>query len=63
MSELLGNAINFLSEMLSGMVSNGELSSYQAIFIIFFYDTTTSCHLESQRNNYLFKRYEKFKIR
>lgn len=35
MSELLGNAINFLSEMLSGMVSNGELSSYQAIFIIF----------------------------
>lgn len=36
MSELLKNAINFLSEMLSGMVSNGELSNSQAIFIIFF---------------------------
>ncbi|MEQ4674108.1 hypothetical protein ABN063_06045 [Providencia vermicola] len=60
MSELLGKAINFLSEMLSGMVSNGELSSSQAIF---FYDTTTGCHLESQKNNYIFKRYEKLKIR
>ncbi|UNH41533.1 hypothetical protein MNY66_10790 [Moellerella wisconsensis] len=36
MSELLGKAINFLSEMLSGMVSNGELSSSQAIFIVSF---------------------------